>query len=611
MLGVLFISLQASGIEVLFEDRYYSVENDEAVFIKMKNTMALSKFKGTFVIPEKIVYEGKEYPVVGVGNGNNVTSLARSLDSIVFPKTLRFIESFAFVNTGVRAAVLPEGFERIGDRVFNNAPFSKITLPSTIKEVGQIFSTENMRRVTSPREVHIASLDAWCRAKISMNVADYHLYVGDKEISEVEIPEGVTDIGFNFNNCVSITSVKVPVSLQSICDSAFMRASSLKTVTFAENSNLKTVGLRAFIGCGYLNPIVFPEGLTEIKDYAFEQCTCERISIPTTLKKVGKDAWGEARAIQVPDLLTWLNLDLIYTEDHKLNKHRLFVGEEELKKLTVPEDATVKNNAFRHISSLEEVVFPAGCKTDIGDYAFSYCVNLKSISILCDMKRIGERAFTHSDASLKNIAIMGKLDTICPEAFYVGNLPNNVLNVYTSDISNWLKIHFMRSPYYPSNPLCTGAHFFVGDEEVKDLVIPEGTDSVYNDAFFGACFINSISLPESLKYIGIGAFYGCFEGLEYREGLKPTPISGGDDPENPTNGILYVPAGTKAYYEGTGDWNGVTIIEREATSAKTILTADGGEPVSFYDLMGNRSQQRKGISILQRSNGIYQKVWLK
>ena len=603
MLGVLFVSLQASGKEVLIDNCYYEIGDDGAVFKKAGNN--LMKYKGTFVFPDSIVYEDKEYPVIGIVRFTN----AVGMDSIVLPKTLKFIEDCAFYRTAVRTLVLPEGFERLGNNVFSlTTCFHKIYIPSTIKEVGTIFALYNCK--DNRGEIHVADLDAWCRAKCGCVSAgaQWDFYVGEGKISEVDIPEGITEMDKQFSYCRSITSVKIPASVQSISDSAFMYASNINTFTFAENSSLKTVGVRGFCYCRNIINLSLPEGLTEIKDYAFQDCLCERLILPSTLKKVGKDVWGDVKAIQVPDLQFWLNLDLIYTEDHNRSKHRLFVGEEELKKLTVPEDATVKNNAFRHISSLEEVVFPAGCKTDIGDYAFSHCASLNTVSILCDMKRIGEYAFAYN--YIKNLSIMGKIDTVCKEAFYDIYFSDDH-NVYTSDITNWLKIHFERSPYRPSNPLYVGAHFFVGDEEVKDLVIPEGTDSVYNDAFFGACFINSISLPESLKYIGIGAFYGCFEGEEYIEGRKPKPISGGDDPENPTNGILYVPAGTKAYYEGTGDWNGVTIIEREATSAKTALTTDGAKPVSFYDLMGNRSQQRKGISILQRSNGTYQKVWLK
>ena len=58
MLGVLFISLQASGKEVLIDNCYYEIGDDGAVFKKAGNN--LMKYKGTFVFPDSIVYEDKE-----------------------------------------------------------------------------------------------------------------------------------------------------------------------------------------------------------------------------------------------------------------------------------------------------------------------------------------------------------------------------------------------------------------------------------------------------------------------------------------------------------------------------------------------------------------------
>ena len=73
--------------------------------------------------------------------------------------------------------------------------------------------------------------------------------IRNKEVSEIVIPDGVTEIGESaFYDCTSLTSVVIPDSVTEIGESAFKYCTSLTSV-------------------------VIPYRVTEIGDGAFEYCT--------------------------------------------------------------------------------------------------------------------------------------------------------------------------------------------------------------------------------------------------------------------------------------------------------------------------------------------------
>ncbi len=95
--------------------------------------------------------------------------------------------------------------------------------------------------------------------------------------------------------------------------------------------------------------------------------------------------------------------------------------------------------------------------------------------------------------------------------------PDSLKYVRISSLEKWMKIEFdtpyltdTYGPYYGiSNPIGKAAVMYVGDTPLTDLVIPEGTESVAHEAFYGAKFLKSVTFPSSLKSTGYGAFTGC------------------------------------------------------------------------------------------------------
>ena len=83
---------------------------------------------------------------------------------------------------------------------------------------------------------------------------------------------------------------------------------------------------------------------------------------------------------------------------------------------------------------------------------------------------------------------------------------SGLTSVHISDIAAWCRISF-GSGY--ANPLNCAHHLYLGDEEIKDLVIPNSVTCIERCAFWGCSGLTSVNIPSSVTSIGSSAFYGC------------------------------------------------------------------------------------------------------
>lgn len=176
------------------------------------------------------------------------------------------------LDKSVQHVVLPEGVREIGGRAFENCrSLESINIPNTVTKIGRWAFQD----CTSLSLVHINDIEAWCNISFSDNDSNpisyaRHLYVNGKEVENLIIPDGVTSIrNYAFSGCNSIISIEFPNSVTSIGSSAFCICGRLETVKFG--NSLKKIGNRAFYASSlwYLN---IPASVTEIEDYAFENC---------------------------------------------------------------------------------------------------------------------------------------------------------------------------------------------------------------------------------------------------------------------------------------------------------------------------------------------------
>ena len=114
--------------------------------------------------------------------------------------------------------------------------------------------------------VHISDIAAWCKITFVGDESNplfyaHHLYKDGKEITNLEIPEGVTVINkCAFNGCTGLTSVTIPEGVTSIGEDAFADCSALTTVTLPKGVNEMP---DAFLDCTGITTINIPAKKTD------------------------------------------------------------------------------------------------------------------------------------------------------------------------------------------------------------------------------------------------------------------------------------------------------------------------------------------------------------
>ncbi len=133
-------------------------------------------------------------------------------------------------------------------------------------------------------------------------------------LAEVTIPDSVEKIGMtSFAYCDSLISIAIPDSVKNIDDSAFYVCKNLEDINFL--GSVERIGSHAFLhtkwyndqpdGIIYIGNVLYEykgevaegehitvkEGTTGISDSAFYGCDLSGITIPNTVKYIGKEAF--------------------------------------------------------------------------------------------------------------------------------------------------------------------------------------------------------------------------------------------------------------------------------------------------------------------------------
>lgn len=228
---------------------------------------------------------------------------------------------------------------------------------------------------------------------------------------------------------------------------------------------------------------------------------------------------GTAMQVRIPDTLGGCDKIVIGKD--------AFTENESITYLYLPQSVTaVGNNAFRMCNGLQEVNMGDSSVTKIGYAAFEFCDELTTVSLPATLKG-GEEDGLYGNAfsyclKLSDLTIVpdGELELV-DGVVYDGNtlvlgVPGMmqkelIVRDGTEFIANYAfaDIDAFESVTLPNSLLSIGEEAFSGNESIVTLNLGNGVKRIEKYAFNYCDNISPVILPQSVEYLGLGAFRTC------------------------------------------------------------------------------------------------------
>lgn len=458
-------------------------------------------------------FQGFSY-LTSVTIGNNVTSVGKeafkqcySLTSINMPNSVTHIGNAAFEGCGLTDVYcFAEKVPSTGSNVFNNSPIASATLHVPAVSVNSYKSTSPWSEFgkiipigetpTSGIFFADSTVKALCIANWDTN--------GDGELSEDEAAK-VTSIGNMFKENTSITSfdeLQYFTGLTEITNYAFENCTGLTSIVIPYG--VTSIGSCAFKGCNSLTSVTIPNSVTRIVGYAFAGCSSlTSIDIPESVTSISYSVFYgccSLTSVTIPNGVTNIGS---YT----------FSGCSSLTSITIPNSVTkIDYCAFYGCTKLFSVRIGSGV-TDIGNFTFANCSQITDV--FCYAEKVpstGNSVFSNSPISSATLHVptssVNLYKSTSPWSGFGSIVPledeveddTNIDGIYYNFTDNEAEV-------------TNGAIAYSGAVVIPASVTYKGENypvtSISEEAFAGCSNITAITIPASVTSVGDNAFKEC------------------------------------------------------------------------------------------------------
>lgn len=408
-----------------------------------------------------------------------------------------------------------------------------------------------------------------------LNNADHTATVASYDDSApggvIDIPDTVTSSGqhytvtaigdsaFNPSHTITkVSSVFIPATVTSIGRLAFRCCKSLATVTFAEGSHLKSIGVSAFSGTDSAHPIFkeiqIPDSVETIGTNAFHNCQdLESITLPASLETIESSAFSSCRKlseIRLPASLKAIqsyvfdgcsSLETVFYDGSlarwsQINTSNGFLGFSHpslvmndytaqfipVKDENDPDPPPKTVTITKYTGTESTVILPSTINswpvTKIGEDAFQDNTTITSVTIPANVTEIGSNAFADC-TNLTSVTYGGDWS----------NLTIQSGNPAVEDAVNAQLFDFVFTPdntavivrykgtaadvtipsRYKGKPVTAINNAVFPNSAVTSVTIPDSVTSIHDVSFFNCSQLTNISIPNSVTYIGYAAFSYC------------------------------------------------------------------------------------------------------
>lgn len=282
------------------------------------------------------------------------------ITTVNLPNSVRMIGKNAFKGSGLVSISMGNNVTNIGDSSFQGCPFVSLTLPNAVTHIGN-------------------SAFRNCLSLESITLGNGIIAIGDDA----------------FRGCIRLDTINLPASITSIGDAAFFDCDSLSTINYAGSIN-QWCGIDfsqsafltpydLFINGARVDNLIIPNGVSEIKKYAFQKCrSLVSVSIPTSVAAIGTNAFASCYNISTVD----------FNAENCRQAQAIFSGFQNLTTINIGETVQyIPGGMFANCTGLVSINVPDAV-TEIGSWAFNRCSNLTSATLGNGLESIGSDAFS-------------------------------------------------------------------------------------------------------------------------------------------------------------------------------------------------------------------------
>ena len=217
--------------------------------------------------------------------------------------------------------------------------------------------------------------------------------------------------------------------------------------------------------------------------------------------------------------------------------------------------------------------------TTIGEYAFSYCSSLTSITIPNSVTTIKEYAFNCS--SITSVTIPNSVTTIGGWAFSgCGSLTSVTIPNSVTTIGGWAFsiCSSLTSVTIPNSVTTIGDNAFMGCSSLTSVTIPNSVTTIGGEAFSGCTNLQKVHIGNSVKTIGEFAFNKCtnITQISSEAVVPPACESGVFFYINTSKCKLIVPKNSLDAYKQAYQWKDFLLIEGSTTGITNTVYNNSG-----------------------------------